>query len=155
MMHMKWPNFHLQIALTMIHSNKSISYPLIKHLLCVRCLGTRGKITLMWLPLSCITLSSLSFFFFLFFKIKVVLIIFRLQQPLQVPQSTLWAFTVIVNKVWCCSASSEAILLSLHLQSETLRDPSNTLVFIPGPAQNSSLDPNNCLLKLIIKQISR
>lgn len=150
-MHMKWPSFHLQIALTMIHLNKSISYPLIKHLLCVRCLGTRGKITLMWLPLSCITLSSL----FFFFKIKVILIIFWLQQPLQVPQSTLWAFIVIVNKVWCCSASSEAILLSLHLQSETLRDPSNTSVFIPGPAQNSSLDPNKWLLKLIIKQISR
>ena len=152
-MRMKWPSFHLQIALTMIHSNKSISYPLIKHLLCVRCLGTRGKITLMWLPLSCITLSSFSSFF-LFFKIKVV-IIFWLQQPLQVPQSTLWAVIVIVNQVWCCSASSKAILLSLHLQSETLRDPSNTSVFIPGPAQNSSLDPNNCLLKLIIKQISR
>lgn len=111
-MRMKWPSFHLQIALTMIHSNKSISYPVIKHLLCVRCSGTRGKITLMWLPLSYIILYSLYFFFF---KIKVVLMIFWLQQPLQVPQSTLWAFTVIIKKVWCCSASSEAILLSLHL----------------------------------------
>lgn len=114
MMHMKWPSFHLQIALTMIHSNKSISYPLIKHLLCVRCSGTRGKITLMWLPPSYIILYSL-YLFFLIFKIKVVLIIFWLQQPLQVPPSTLWAFSVIIKKVWCCSASLEAIVLSLHL----------------------------------------